>query len=130
MNPITAIAAPEVTRRKRALEAKLREALGSSVAREDVQIEYLADPLDQIKSNLDREMALQSIDHKARLVQDLQLALAAIEDGTYGVCERCDQSIPPKRLDAVPWARRCVPCQSVEEAAGRQDEERAYRHAA
>ena len=30
-------------------------------------------------------------------------------------CEECDQEIPPKRIEAVPSATRCVPCQSSAE---------------
>jgi DnaK suppressor protein len=54
---------------------------------------------------------------KSRQVRDIQSALAAIDDGTYGTCEQCEEPIPRKRLDAVPWARMCVPCQSKAEAA-------------
>ena len=128
---ITAITTPELMRRKKALEAKMRDLLGTSVAREDLQIEHLAEPLDQIKSNLDREMALRRLDNNARLIQNLQLALEAVEDGSYGVCESCDKPIPPRRLDAVPWARLCVPCQSAAEATGEEPEELvAFTHAA
>ncbi len=105
------------------------ESAGTSPKREEIQIEHLADPLDQIKSNLDREMVLQVVDHQARLGQDIQLALQAIEEGTYGVCRRCDRQIPRKRLDAVPWARMCVACQSAVEALA-QDSESLFRDAA
>ncbi|RME86262.1 MAG: TraR/DksA family transcriptional regulator [Caldilineae bacterium] len=39
-------------------------------------------------------------------------ALKAIERGTYGICERCGQPIPPERLDVKPDATLCVKCQS------------------
>lgn len=129
MNQVADIHIAETLKYKKALEAKLRETLGTAVAREDLQIEYLADPLDQIKSNFDREMALHNLDQKARLVQDIQLALEAIEDGAYGVCENCEQRIPRRRLDAVPWARLCVPCQKEAEASG-LEVEFAYTNAA
>ncbi|WP_348774208.1 TraR/DksA C4-type zinc finger protein [Micromonospora sp. WMMD1155] len=38
-------------------------------------------------------------------------ALGRISDGTYGLCERCHESIPAERLDVLPHARFCVPCQ-------------------
>ncbi|WP_405096517.1 TraR/DksA family transcriptional regulator [Micromonospora sp. NBC_01412] len=38
-------------------------------------------------------------------------ALRRIEDGRYGACERCGAQIPPERLEVVPHARFCVPCQ-------------------
>lgn len=39
-------------------------------------------------------------------------ALQRIADGTYGTCETCGAQIPPERLEVLPHARLCVPCQS------------------
>ncbi|WP_426514207.1 TraR/DksA family transcriptional regulator [Dactylosporangium sp. McL0621] len=41
---------------------------------------------------------------------DLDDALARLDAGTYGVCERCGRPIPPERLLARPAARTCVAC--------------------
>jgi len=43
-------------------------------------------------------------------------ALDRLTAGDYGVCLACGDSIPVKRLRAVPWARHCVPCQEHEAA--------------
>lgn len=45
---------------------------------------------------------------RLRLVNE---ALDRIEVGDYGICLNCDQPIPAKRLEAVPWTRYCVKCQ-------------------
>jgi Prokaryotic dksA/traR C4-type zinc finger len=42
-------------------------------------------------------------------------AFAKLADGTYGDCETCRRPIPIARLEAVPYARRCVACQEREE---------------
>lgn len=42
-------------------------------------------------------------------------ALAKLSNGTYGGCETCRSPIPAARLEAVPYARRCVTCQEREE---------------
>jgi DnaK suppressor protein len=47
---------------------------------------------------------------------ELTDALARIDEGTYGKCERCGQEIPLERLEARPTARLCVSCS---EARGR-----------
>ncbi len=39
-------------------------------------------------------------------------ALAKLDEGTYGICERCGKPIPKARLEAVPWAQQCVGCKS------------------
>ena len=44
-------------------------------------------------------------------VADTAQALKRMSEGTYGVCERCGQDIPTARLEILPSARFCVPCQ-------------------
>ena len=43
---------------------------------------------------------------------DVVRALAKLDDGTYGLCDRCGTLIPEERLDARPWSVRCVRCAS------------------
>jgi DnaK suppressor protein len=51
----------------------------------------------------------QSIDINERaLLTEVEDALKRIENGTYGKCVVCGQPIPEKRLEAIPWAARCV----------------------
>lgn len=42
----------------------------------------------------------------------LTASIAAVEAGTYGICEDCGDPIPEGRLLRIPDAVRCVPCQS------------------
>jgi len=44
---------------------------------------------------------------------DVVRALEKIEDGTYGLCDRCGASIPDERLEARPWSVLCVSCASM-----------------
>lgn len=57
---------------------------------------------------------------RARLAEKLQ-ALAEVQDrlreGTYGLCQGCGGRIPQRRLEAMPTATLCVPCQEEREAA-------------
>jgi RNA polymerase-binding transcription factor DksA len=46
-----------------------------------------------------------------RAVADTAQALRRIADGSYGTCERCTASIPLERLEILPHARFCMPCQ-------------------
>jgi DnaK suppressor protein len=41
---------------------------------------------------------------------DVEAAIARLDDGTYGICERCGKAIPDARLEARPTARTCVGC--------------------
>jgi len=107
-------------RRKAILESKLDELLKLSGGREELEIQAMADPLDQVKLSTDRDMAVETLNQQARSIHDIRAALERIEEGTYGSCERCEEPIPSKRLDALPWARMCVTCQSEVEAEGHQ----------
>src|SRR5579875_18707 len=42
------------------------------------------------------------------LLKEVEDALKRLEQGTYGICVVCGQPIPEKRLEAIPWAARCV----------------------
>lgn len=50
-------------------------------------------------------------------LEEVDAALARLEDGSYGVCVGCGRPIPVPRLEAVPAAARCVGCQSTQEGA-------------
>jgi DnaK suppressor protein len=45
-------------------------------------------------------------------MEQIDRARAAIADGTYGLCISCNGPIPEGRLQAMPDAERCVPCQT------------------
>jgi RNA polymerase-binding transcription factor len=54
-------------------------------------------------------LRLNSLDYvQLRLIEE---ALDRIEAGDYGICLACEEPIPAKRLQALPWARYCVECQ-------------------
>jgi DnaK suppressor protein len=44
---------------------------------------------------------------------ELELAQHRVEEGTYGLCERCGSAIPPERLRARPVTRTCIQCASL-----------------
>lgn len=43
-------------------------------------------------------------------LREVEAALARMDEGTYGLCERCGDEIPEERLEARPQARMCVRC--------------------
>lgn len=42
-------------------------------------------------------------------------AIKNIDNGTYGICESCEQLIDPRRLAVRPSATKCVPCKTKED---------------
>jgi DnaK suppressor protein len=51
------------------------------------------------------------------LLRELEAALLRLTTSDFGICGECQEPISAKRLDAVPWARFCVPCQERATAA-------------
>lgn len=41
-------------------------------------------------------------------LRDVERALAKLDEATYGVCDVCGEPIARDRLEAIPWAVRCV----------------------
>lgn len=58
-----------------------------------------------------RDLALRDrADQQLALVD---AALARLDDGTFGRCIRCGEPIAAGRLEALPWAPRCIDCQRL-----------------
>ena len=47
---------------------------------------------------------------------DIELALARIEAGTYGICEETEEQIEPERLLAIPWTRLSIEGAEIRES--------------
>ena len=60
--------------------------------------------------NFEREFTLTLMESKDRTLEQIEEALERIEDGMYGVCEKCNARIPKARLNAIPYAVLCVRC--------------------
>jgi DnaK suppressor protein len=43
-------------------------------------------------------------------VKEIDMALARLDEGSYGRCAACGNVIPAGRLAALPWAELCIPC--------------------
>ncbi len=117
-----------ITDRKAQLQRMLVSAASGS-RRDDIRVEQLPDAIDLVQSIADRELAITQLDQQNQRAAEIKDAIRRIDEGTYGICEECETRISPRRLDAVPFARLCVPCQEREEArAG--DQESAWDAAA
>ena len=77
------------------------------------------DRADVATEDMDRK-TLQTLGaQEVRRLNLIQSALARIETGHYGACMRCGSRLPDERLEALPYALFCVPCQSTEERRNR-----------
>ena len=90
-------------------EITLVELIGSVYTNE-------ADPLDRATQELDRNSRYQIRSRESRLIKKIRESLAAIEDGSYGICEDCEEPISVARLKARPVTSYCIACKSRREA--------------
>ena len=65
-------------------------------------------PADSNAEGIAAEIAIAQ--NEEHLLEEVEQALARIEHGTYGTCESCGEAIGEARLEAVPYARRCIKC--------------------
>ncbi|HZQ63687.1 MAG TPA: TraR/DksA C4-type zinc finger protein [Gaiellaceae bacterium] len=70
---------------------------------------------DVATATFDREMASTLEENSTQVLGAIDAALARIEDGTFGVCQRCGQPIAEARLEALPWATLCIDCKRKQE---------------
>ncbi len=76
----------------------------------DVQFDEESGEGDSI--GMERERDLQLAGQARAAIEEINRALAKLDAGTYGMCERCNQPIPKARLKALPYAALCVACKS------------------
>lgn len=65
---------------------------------------------DSAAATAERSATLAFIDSTRERLADVRQALAKMDEGTYGICERCGERIAEARLEARPLSVRCVGC--------------------
>ena len=103
----------ELNKYRNVLEAKQADLLHMIRNRDGIAIEKSADALDEVQYATERELAIRSLDRDSNLLRNVRAALCRIEDGSFGVCQHCEEDIRPKRLAAVPWTTFCIHCQEI-----------------
>jgi len=79
------------------------------------------DLADKAANSYTKEFLFHQSTTERSVLQLIEEALRRIQEGSYGECLECGGSMQPKRLDAVPWARHCVPCQQKQDLADGED---------
>ncbi len=91
------------------------------------QLQASSRPLDERREGSPfgkwEEEATESFELEKRLALEKQIreqltevehALHKFEEGTYGLCDNCGQSIDPARLEALPQANLCLKCKALQ----------------
>jgi DnaK suppressor protein len=108
----------------RQILSKIREVREGLSARRAAEFVYRPDePLDSgdwCQKSHDEWLYLNQNRIELALLRELEAAMRRHGEGALGICQGCGEPISEKRLDAVPWAKFCIPC---EERAGHPGDE-------
>lgn len=109
----------ELKRFKKMLEdskaALLESAKKTLMEESNFDTDDLPDEIDLASSEYAQSMVFRLRDREKFLLKKIEMALARIEDGTFGVCERCEEEISPKRLEARQVTTLCIRCKEEQE---------------
>ncbi|TLY28858.1 MAG: RNA polymerase-binding protein DksA [Nitrospirae bacterium] len=79
------------------------------------ELEAFPDQSDQATAEVDQNFSLRLKEREQKLLKKIDEALDRMETNTYGICERCGQEIPYKRLKARPVTTLCIECKTLQE---------------
>lgn len=100
----------EITGQVNHLEQDLREEIADNQ-------NIPGDMADHGSGELNQHLSVTLMENDRIELERIEKAITRIEIGVYGQCEVCEKPIPMARLKAIPWATRCINCQSRAESA-------------
>ena len=103
----------ELNRFEAVLTARIAELEHLTRLRDGLTVERSADQLDEIQAASQRTLAVYNLDREFNQLRDARAALRRIQEGSFGMCQECEDDINPKRLTALPWALFCIRCQEA-----------------
>ncbi len=79
------------------------------------EVENFPDPTDRASLESDRNFELRIRDRERKLINKIKQALERIEEGTFGLCESCEEEIGVERLKVRPVTTLCIDCKTEQE---------------
>jgi DnaK suppressor protein len=95
--------------RKKNLLERANQTVSHEVANEK---DHLSDYGDIARLESERAFHLRIRDRERKLIKKIDQALERINEGTFGLCERCGDEIGTKRLKARPVTPYCINCKT------------------
>ncbi|SHI41093.1 TraR/DksA C4-type zinc finger protein [Propionispora hippei] len=94
----------------RLAEAETSKAMSDSIGELSMYDNHPADIGDELFER-SKDMALR--ENEELLLAEVETALEKLSAGNYGICDACGQEITKERLNAIPWASKCLSCQQA-----------------
>ena len=76
---------------------------------------YTVHMADMAADTYDRELSMNIVSSEQEILYQIDDALKRLDDGSFGICQQCNQAIALSRLRAVPYASLCIECQRSKE---------------
>lgn len=114
-----------LTREKKRI---LQNALHAADRNVTIDTDDVPDIVDLATSELNLNLNVEIRERERHLMGKIGVALSRIDEGSFGVCDECDESIDLARLKARPFTTLCIKCKEEQEemerrGGGRRDEE-------
>jgi DnaK suppressor protein len=77
--------------------------------------DHSPDPLDRASMESQTAFVLRIRERERVLIRKIEHALNKLEDGTFRICDECDEEISEGRLKARPVATLCINCKEQQE---------------
>lgn len=107
-----------LNRFKKMFEGEKRKLLfNDKVLRDDFSVnsDDRFDEVDQATTDVEQSMRMRLCNRETLYLKKVDEALRRIEEGTFGLCDSCEEEIGLKRLEARPTATLCVSCKEEQE---------------
>jgi DnaK suppressor protein len=109
----------QLVRERAGLQAQLDELEASTFSANQSEMTgemgYDEEPADAGTATFEREKDLSLVNNIVDLRDRIDRAMARMDDGTYGLCDRCGKPIEKLRLKALPYANLCIKDKVAEE---------------
>jgi DnaK suppressor protein len=93
----------------------LLEEAGKTVLEMTADNTNFPDPNDRATQESDRSFELRIRDRERKLINKIKEALERIDNGSFGICEMCEEDISEARLKARPVTTLCIDCKIEQE---------------
>lgn len=81
----------------------------------NISTDDLPDEADLAASEINQSLTFELRNRERMMISKINTALAKIQDGSFGECETCEETIEKRRLEARPFSTLCVACQEQSE---------------
>lgn len=101
--------------------ALMKEIQSAAAASRELGQDAVPDIGDMAYNTYHRDVLLNLSENQRQKIRDIDAALERLATGEYGVCQRCEEEIAPKRMEVRPFSRYCIDCKTDVEKFGEGD---------